>query len=240
MLCVAVLVLSACAPMPQRTALQSVWYPSPSFDDRRPQFVVLHYTGGATLGRALAALTTPSREVSAHYVIDVDGQILQLVDERARAWHAGQSRWGSAEDLNSLSIGVELVNDGASPFPEAQVAMLIELLRDLSRRLRIPPVNVLGHADIAPRRKRDPGPLFPWRKLAEAGFGLWCDPAPPEPPPGFDPLIGLRLIGYDVSDPRAAITAFKTRFLPQDTGAQLDSRAAGMIYCLAGRGGRLP
>ena len=239
MFCVALLVLSGCAPMPQRTGLDSVWHPSPNFDDRRPQFVVLHYTGSATLGRALSALTTPAREVSAHYVIDVDGQLLQLVDERARAWHAGRSKWGAIEDLNSLSIGVELVNDGASPFPEAQISMLIELLRDLSRRLRIPPANVLGHADIAPRRKRDPGPMFPWRKLAEAGFGLWCDPPVPEPPPDFDPLIGLRLIGYDVSDPHAAILAFKARFLPQDKDGQLDTRAAEMIHCLAGSGGRL-
>lgn len=239
-LCLSLVLSAACAPTPQRTALPTVWHPSPNFDERRPQFIVLHYTGGATLDRALAALTTRSREVSAHYLIDVDGQILQLVDERARAWHAGRSKWGSVEDLNSLSIGIELVNDGASLFPEAQVTVLIDLLHDLTRRLRIPPANVLGHADIAPRRKRDPGSMFPWSRLAEAGFGLWCDSPPPGPPPDFDPLNGLRLLGYDVSDPRAAISAFKTRFLPQDTGGQVDSRAAGMIYCLVGLGGRLP
>lgn len=235
MLYAALMLVSACAPMPQRTGLDSVWQPSPNFDGRRPQFVILHYTGSASLGRALAALTTPAREVSAHYVIDVDGRILQLVDERARAWHAGQSRWGPVEDLNSLSIGIELVNDGASAFPDAQITVLIQLLRDLTQRLRIPPANVLGHADVAPRRKRDPGPLFPWERLAEAGLGLWCHSPPMEPPPGFDPLTGLRLIGYDISDTRAAILAFKARFLPQDTGEGLDPRTASVIDCVSQR-----
>ena len=232
---IAAALLAACAPAVQRTGLPSQWVPSPNFDARRPQFVILHYTGARSAGQAVATLTNPLREVSAHYLVGRDGSLVQLVDERARAWHAGESRWGALDDLNSVSIGVELDNDGRSPFPDVQLGTLLTLLGDLTTRLRIPPSNVLGHADVAPRRKRDPGPLFPWKTLADAGYGPWCDPPYPEPPAGFDPVAGLRLIGYDVSDLAAAVVAFKARFMADDSGPALDAATAAAIRCVAER-----
>jgi N-acetylmuramoyl-L-alanine amidase len=226
------LALAACAPAPQRAGIPTTWQPSPNHDERRPSYVILHHTGSATTERGLQVLTDPAKAVSAHYLIARDGAIYQLVDERARAWHAGASRWGPVTDINSLSIGVEVVNDGEQPYPEAQIAALIALLADLRERYQIPAANFLGHADVAPRRKADPGPNFPWRALAAQGFGLWCDPPLPTPPPSFDTFEALRSLGYDLTDPQAAVRAFKLHYAPQDTAAELDDDQKGLIYCL--------
>jgi len=172
---VILLVGAACAPDIQRTTLPSQWQPSPNYSARRPNLVVIHHTGSASVERALATLTDPARGVSAHYVVALDGRILQLVDERMRAWHAGESRWGNETDVNSASIGIELDNDGDEPFPRAQMDALLRLLADVTERHRIPAINVVGHADVAPGRKADPSPWFSWRELAVRGFGLWCD-----------------------------------------------------------------
>lgn len=227
--------LSACAPAVQRAGIPTEWRASPNFDARRPNLIVVHYTGAPSPERALATLTSPAREVSAHYLIERDGRIWQLVDERARAWHAGDSRWGPFTDVNSSSIGIELDNDALAPFPAAQIDALLRLLGDLVERLRIPRENVVGHADVAPRRKRDPGPRFPWRTLARAGFGLWCDPPYPPAPPGFDPVQGMRLIGYDVADPHAAMAAFRAHFVPDATPVELAAQWVDLIHCLAER-----
>ncbi len=161
-----------------------------------------------------------------------DGTIIQLVDERARAWHAGESRWGSSIDLNSASIGIELDNNGRVPYPQTQIDALLSLLSDLSRRYRIPATNYLGHSDVAPRRKVDPGPLFPWRALAANGFGLWCDPPYAQPPPAFDPMLGLRAMGYDVADPTAAVRAFHVHYTPDEPASELTERDRALIHCL--------
>lgn len=225
--------LGACAPLPQRTALPSTWQGSPNFDHRRPNVVVLHYTGDASTRGGLSTLTSAPSQVSAHYLIARDGTLFQLVDERARAWHAGDSRWGDLTDLNSASIGIELDNDGASMYPSEQIEVLLRLLADLRDRLGIPPANVLGHADIAPRRKTDPGVLFPWATLARAGFGLWCEPPYPNPPEQFDAFAGLRALGYDLRDPVAAVQAFKVHFSPAQAGsAGLDETQRALIHCL--------
>ena len=224
--------LAACAPLPQRAGVPTVWWPSPNLGERKPQYVILHYTSSNRAERALRTLTDPAREVSAHYLVRRDGLIYQLVDERARAWHAGDSRWGADTDLNSSSLGIEIDNDGREPFSEPQVAALLTLLRDIAARHRIPAANYLGHSDVAPRRKEDPGRLFPWRQLAQHGFGLWCEPPLPEPPAAFDVLLGLRAFGYDTSDPRAATRAFRLRFLPDDVTAAWDDRLRATLYCL--------
>jgi len=239
----AALALSACAPSPLRTSLPHEWVASPGFDARRPNYVVLHHTSSATLQRALGTLTDPASGVSSHYLIDRDGRLLQLVDERQRAWHAGASYWGGNTDLNSASIGIELVNDGNEPFPEPQIAKLLELLADLRERHRIPSANVLGHGDVAPRRKVDPSHLFPWRRLAGRGFGLWCG-TPSADLPSVHPETGsatlLQAIGYDVTDLPATIAAFRRHFLgdPSNTATQADLGEAerALAQCLARRG----
>lgn len=225
-------VVAGCAPLPQRAGIPTQWYPSPNFDKRRPDFVILHDTADDTVEQALRTLTDPQRKVSAHYLIGRDGTIYQLVDERARAWHAGEARWGSDADLNSSSLGIELDNNGAEPFPEAQISALLALLTDIESRYSIPRANFLGHGDIAPGRKVDPSRYFPWKTLAEHGFGLWCDPPWPEPPPDFDGTLGLQALGYDVSDANAAIRAFKRHFAPDETAFGLTDRDRSVLYCL--------
>jgi len=225
--------LAACAPAPQRAGVPAEWRGSPNFDERRPNFVILHYTGEEDADHALAILSDPFRAVSAHYLVARDGKIHQLVDERDRAWHAGESRWGATTDLNSASIGIELDNNGTEPYAEAQVSALLRLLRDVVDRNRIPAENVLGHSDVAPRRKIDPGPAFPWRTLAQQGFGLWCEPPYPEAPDSFDAVAGLRAIGYDVADPDAAIRAFKLHFAPGDSTRELVAGDRALIQCLS-------
>jgi N-acetylmuramoyl-L-alanine amidase len=206
--------------------------PSPNFGERLPSFVVIHYTGADSASAAVRMLSSPQSQVSAHYLVARDGTIVQLVDERARAWHAGESRWGALFDLNSASIGIELDNDGRTAFPQAQIDALLSLLSDLRERYRLPAQNFLGHSDIAPRRKLDPGPLFPWRALAASGFGLWCDPPYPEPPPNFDALGGLRALGYDLRQADAALLAFRSRYTPDIPSTDPAERDRALIHCL--------
>ena len=226
------LVLVACAPVPQRAGIPIQWRASPNFDDRRPNFVIIHHTSDDTVGEALDTLTDPGRAVSAHYLIGRDGAVHQLVDERNRAWHAGESKWGADTDINSSSLGIELDNNGHEPFPPAQISALLELLTDIQTRYAIPKANVLGHADVAPRRKTDPSRYFPWKTLAEHGFGLWCDPPFAAPPVPFDDSFELQALGYDVSDVEAAIGAFKLHFLPDESSRVMSDEDRSLLYCL--------
>ena len=205
------------APTPERNPLAQ-WYGSPNYSPRRPVLIVLHQTEMDSADGALYALSRPApeRQVSAHYLIHDDGRLYQLVSEQDRAWHAGLGRWGGIEDLNSASIGIELDNDGSEPFSEAQIQTLLRLLQDITQRLWIPPQMVIGHGDIAPTRKHDPSALFPWQRLAQAGFGLWPREQRLPPPPGFDPWAALRTIGYDLRDPAAAQRAFHRHYRGQE------------------------
>jgi N-acetylmuramoyl-L-alanine amidase len=225
-------VLGGCAPFAKRSSIEAQWEPSPNFDERRPNFVIIHHTGGNTTAEALHTLTDRIREVSAHYLIGRDGVVYQLVDERARAWHAGDSRWGSTVDLNSSSLGIELDNNGEEPFPEEQISALLGLLDAMQRRYHIPAANFLGHADIAPRRKADPSRYFPWEMLAHRGFGIWCDSPLEEAPSSFDSTLALRALGYDVADVDAAIRAFTLHFVPDDSAPILTDRARSVLWCL--------
>ena len=213
MVAMLLIALAGCVSAPARNPLAR-WLPSPNHNARRAQLVVLHQTEMKSAAAALLTLRTRNAQgrVSAHYLIGSDGRLYQLVSEDARAWHAGASRWGGLQDLNSASIGIELDNDGESPFTQPQVATLLRLLDDVTTRLQIPRHAVVAHGDIAPTRKRDPGLLFPWQRLAEAGFGLWPRASPPPAPPGFDPWLALRLIGYDLGDPTAAMRAFHRHY----------------------------
>lgn len=227
-----ILLLAACAPAPPRSDLPVQWRPSPNFEERRPNFVIIHATSNDTADQALRTLTDPQRRVSAHYLVAREGTIYHLVDERHRAWHAGESKWGADTDLNSASLGIELDNNGDEPFPDIQISALLKLLDSIAERYRIPAANYLGHGDVAPRRKVDPSRYFPWQTLASRGYGLWCDPPWPAPPVDMDATLALRAIGYDVSDAEAAVRAYKRRFMPDDTTMELTDRDRGMLYCL--------
>jgi len=229
------LALGACATPPPRTgSADAQWRPSPNHGPRKANYVVLHHTSSDTLERAFATLTSPSAQVSSHYLIGRDGRTLQLVDEDRRAWHAGESYWGGHTDINSASIGIELVNNGKEPFAPAQIKALLALLADIQNRHKIPHANILGHADVAPGRKADPSAHFPWRQLAVAGFGLWCDPPYETPPENFDNILGLAALGYDVRDPLRALSAFKLRYSPHE-GLDMTETERGMLYCLVKR-----
>lgn len=210
---VVALLVAACAPLPAGRGQGALWQPSPNFDQRRPNFVILHQTGSDSARRALATLSDPLRKVSAHYLIARDGALVQLVAEGDRAWHAGQSWWGGNTDLNSASIGIELDNRGDEPFADAQIDTLLVLLDELRARYRIPAANFLAHGDVAPGRKVDPSRQFPWRRLAAAGFGLWCENPPAAAPAPFDATLALHAFGYAVApDAAAARAAFRRHF----------------------------
>jgi N-acetylmuramoyl-L-alanine amidase len=207
--------------------------PSPNFDERRPNYVVIHQTSDDTADEALATLRNPERKVSAHYLIGRDGALYQLVAENSRAWHAGASYWGGNTDLNSASIGIELDNNGADPFAEPQIERLLQLLGELKARYRIPPANFLAHGDVAPGRKVDPSALFPWQRLAAAGYGLWCDAPPLAAGNGLaDTGVLLQMLGYSVSDPLAALSAFRRHFLGVESDLAPDGNDAAVLNCL--------
>ncbi|MCL6283214.1 N-acetylmuramoyl-L-alanine amidase [Ruegeria sp. 2012CJ41-6] len=158
--------------------MQPLWHPSPNFGPRRdgltPRFVVIHYTAMTSAEAALKRLCLPEAEVSAHYLIGADGKVWQMVREEDRAWHAGAGEWRGLSDLNSRSVGIELDNTGATPFAQPQMVALEVLLRTILARWEIPPENVIGHSDMAPGRKIDPGPRFDWKRLERQGLAATC------------------------------------------------------------------
>lgn len=208
--------------------------PSPNFNDRKSpiDMLVLHYTGMQTAQDALARMCDPEAQVSAHYMVWEDGRIAQLVGEDKRAWHAGVSRWQGDDDLNSRSIGIEIVNGGHDwplpdgslpPYPEAQIEALIALCTGILQRWTIPQSRIVGHSDIAPARKEDPGEHFPWNRLAQAGIGLWpkSDNSAEMPDMSREQLVSyLSQIGYAVESNspdhvvKDALRAFQRRWVP--------------------------
>jgi N-acetylmuramoyl-L-alanine amidase len=224
--------------------------PSPNFDARAGagiiDMLILHYTGMRTAGEALDRLCDPAAKVSAHYLVDEDGTVWRLVDEAMRAWHAGVSFWRGRSDMNAASIGIELVNPGHEfgyrPFLDAQIAALEELAREILARHPIPARHVLGHSDVAPQRKQDPGELFDWARMARAGIGLWPDfSAPVEAPEGIAELhAALTSIGYacPTADERdvemtAVIAAFQRHFRPALCDGLPDAETRHRIAILA-------
>ena len=202
-------------------------HPSPNHGPRRggarPDLVVLHYTAMRGTADALARLCDPAAEVSAHYLIDPAGMVLALVPEAVRAWHAGAGGWGAVRDVNSRSLGIELVNPGDAPFAAAQMDALEVLLQGLLRRWAIPPERVIGHACMAPARKADPGPRFDWRRLARQGLAVWPGAAPavdgaaPEALPAAF-AVAAAAFGYPEAPLHALLAAFRARFRPWAQG----------------------
>ena len=196
---------------------------SPNCDERPTggavDMLVIHYTGMTSADGALARLSDPTAQVSAHYLIDESGGICRLVPEAKRAWHAGISCWRGRSDINARSIGIELVNPGHEfgyrPFVEAQMDALEGLARAILARHPIPARNVVAHSDVAPSRKMDPGELFDWRRLAAAGIGLWPVPRDgdaPALPDSANVTLLLAEYGYDTQDATAALIAFQRHF----------------------------
>jgi N-acetylmuramoyl-L-alanine amidase len=237
--------------------LATRFVPSPNFGERRgggrPNCLILHYTGMPTAEAALNLLTNPASELSSHYFVWEDGRIDQLVAEGARAWHAGKAFWKAESDLNSASIGIEIVNpghDGGSPpFPDRQIAATIALARDCLSRSDIPHERVLAHSDVAPGRKRDPGEAFPWRRLWEGGVGHWIEPAPvgggalfhhdEEGPPvrALQAMLalygyGLELTGVYDRRTRAVVEAFQRHFRPERVDGEADASTVATLKAL--------
>jgi N-acetylmuramoyl-L-alanine amidase len=235
----ALLLLGLAACRPPRNPLAE-WLPSPNYNARRPVLVILHHTAGNSFDQALKILKTHNDggPVSSHYLIGRDGRLAQLVSEDHRAWHAGTGTWGPYRDLNSLSIGIELDNNGTEPFPAPQIDALILLLEDVTRRFRIPRTQVVGHSDVEPVLKNDPSRYFPWKRLAERGFGLWPDETLVDPPAGFDPFQALVQLGYNLKDKGATARAFHRRFRGEE-GSGLDEQDLRILFNLQGKAYRL-
>ncbi|GAB3781277.1 N-acetylmuramoyl-L-alanine amidase [Dyella agri] len=227
----AFLLLAACAHAPRNPL--ATWVPSPNYDIRRPVLIVLHFTQQQSAAQSLDTLRTRNSggPVSAHYLIGRDGHIYQLVPDSLRAWQAGPGRWGTITDLNSASIGIELDSDGQTPFAQPQIDSLLRLLADLTTRLHIPPTQIIGHEDLAPDRKDDPGPLFPWQQLADAGYGRWPHGPLCDPPPGFDPWMAMAVVGYALDDRAAAARSFHHHFRGMQ-GDTLDTQDLRILYNL--------
>ena len=201
--------------------------------------LILHYTGMQSAEESLARLRDPVAKVSAHYLIDEDGALYRLVDEAKRAWHAGVSHWAGETDINSCSLGIELQNPGHEfgyrAFPDAQMTVLTDLCADILSRRAIPPDRILGHSDVAPSRKEDPGELFDWRRLAEAGIGRLPTATAPDKINDEKARAALTAIGYDPGAPfDAVLTAFQRHYRQTKIDGQLDAETTGLIRALAG------
>jgi N-acetylmuramoyl-L-alanine amidase len=213
---------------------------SPNYDERGSpiSMVVLHYTGMADAQSAIARLRDPEARVSCHYLIAEDGQVLRMVPEEMRAWHAGLSYWRGVHGVNACSVGIEIVNPGHEygyrPFTEQQMASLLPLLAGIVERHRIEPANMVGHSDVAPARKQDPGELFDWAQLARRRLAVarparglvdphWTDA-------GF--LLALERYGYDVRDALAAAVAFQRRFRPELLDGTIDGECRAILLAL--------
>lgn len=214
--------------------------PSPNFNERAlpVSMLVLHYTGMPDAESAIRWLANPESKVSAHYVVTEDGQTVRMVDESKRAWHAGRAWWRGVTDVNSASIGIEIVNPGHEwgyrDFPEAQMEALIPLIHDIISRHGITRGNVVGHSDVAPARKLDPGELFPWGRLARLRLAL------PRPTRNLmDPhwtdgafMLALERFGYDIAEPEAAVLAFQRRFRPELIDGIIDGECRAILLAL--------
>lgn len=215
-----------------QNGINTEWIGTVNFNLRKPSFVIIHHTAQDSLQQTINTFTKTKTQVSAHYVISENGKVVQMLNDYLRAWHAGNSTWGKTTDLNSCSIGIELDNNGFKPFTEAQISSLVALLTKLKKDYNIPTQNFLGHADIAPGRKQDPSALFPWKTLAEKGFGIWPDEVLEPAPFDFKIEPALRIIGYNTKNLTAAIQAFKLHYIQTDATSVLDRKTIDTIYSI--------
>lgn len=221
------------APPADSLSAMAAWVGTTNFNLRKPNFVIIHHTAQNSCEETLKTFTTAKSQVSAHYVICKDGTIHHMLNDYLRAWHGGVAKWGNNTDINSSSIGIEIDNNGFEAFTDQQITSLMALLGNLKKAYGIPVANFIGHSDIAPTRKVDPNVNFPWKKLADNGFGLWwSDTTGVQPPPDFNPVQALRIIGYDVKDSAAAIGAFKRKYEQIDKSKTLTDEDRKVLFSL--------
>jgi N-acetylmuramoyl-L-alanine amidase len=207
------------------------WVGTTNFNLRKPNYVIIHHTAQNSCDQTLKTFTMPRTQVSAHYVICKDGTIYHMLNDYLRAWHGGVGRWGNNTDINSSSIGIELDNNGFEPFTDAQINNLMTVLAALKKTHGVPTANFIGHSDIAPTRKVDPNVHFPWKRLADSGFGIWwSDTTGVSLPQNFNSVQALRVIGYDIKDSVAAIQAFKRKFLQQDKSSTFSESEKKVLF----------
>lgn len=214
---------------------------SPNFDRRKTaiDMLVMHYTGRPTLEESLGWLTDPAKKVSTQYLIGEAGEVFQLVDEKERAWHAGVSYWAGNRDINSCSIGIEIQNPGHEfgyqDFPERQMEALVALSKEIIARYNIPRTRVLGHSDVAPERKQDPGEKFPWELLSREGIGRWPEKILPTGTPDFLAFkTSLQDLGYEVLEGQIefAIKAFQRHWHPENVTGQPNAETYARLKAL--------
>lgn len=204
-----------------------------NFGMRKPNMVILHYTAQASCDQTIQTFIKPATQVSAHYVICKDGTLHHMLNDYLRGWHAGASKWGNNTDINSSSIGIEIDNNGKDSFSLAQLNTLSGLLAYLKKTHSIPTANFIGHSDVAPARKIDPGVLFPWKSMAANGYGNWYgDTSGVNIPRDFNNAYALRIIGYDISNLPAATIAFRQHFLATANAGELNERERKVLYVL--------
>lgn len=214
-------------------SIEKEWIASTNFGMRKPNYVVIHHTAQDSLGQTIRTFHSEKAGVSAHYVVGRTGKVVQMVNDYYRAHHAGLGKWGNDMDLNSSSIGIELDNNGTTdPWTDVQINALMELLSYLKVKYNIPQANFIGHMDLAPTRKNDPS-RFPWKNLADRGFGYWYDEYLETPPLDFNPKLALRIIGYDVKNLDAAIKAFKQHYIQNNVNvALLNDQDLKILYSI--------
>ena len=209
------------------------WIGTTNFGMRRPSYVIIHHTAQQSCEQTLQTFAQERTQVSAHYVICNDGTLYHILNDYLRAWHAGLAKWGNETDINSCSLGIELDNNGSTRFSEAQLNTLLGLLASLKKKYNIPAANFIGHADVAPGRKTDPNVYFPWKRLAENGYGLWYnDTSNVSVPDHFEVATALRIIGYDIKDETAAVLAFRRHFLQREDKGLLTAPEIKVLYVL--------
>jgi N-acetylmuramoyl-L-alanine amidase len=224
--------ISKMGSTPLQNGTQTEWIGTVNFNLRKPNFVILHHTAQDSLQQTVKTFTKTASQVSAHYIISEDGKVVQMLNDYLRAWHAGNGSWGRNTDINSASIGIELDNNGTEPFSEAQISSLMAILTKLKKDYNIPAHNFIGHSDIAPTRKKDPSALFPWKILAQKGFGIWYEEQLECAPYNFNIEQALRIIGYDTRNLTSAIMAFKLHYIQTEVNAVLDDKTINTIYSI--------
>ncbi len=211
-------------PYPIEVANVPQWVGTTNFDLRKPNFVIIHHTAQNSCEQTLRTFTLERTKVSAHYVICKDGSVHHMLNDYLRAWHGGVAKWGNNTDINSSSIGIEIDNNGYEPFEPNQISSLLVLLTNLKDKYKIPTENFVGHGDIAPGRKVDPNINFPWKTLAENGFGVWYNPTDSiSAHQNLNVPQALALFGYDIKDTTASILAFKRHFRQDSTKFMTDA-----------------